>query len=130
MTSQDLFNFVQNDRQLHDEFVASFKEMLVVQPQQLNEIVQYLAKTELIDVVIQAFNRMRLIMDRAAFKLAKANAEWHDDPTKDDYAEYHTPAIQQFTQKIRTETLVQLVSYFVDNHHDCRSSVPNNGTEI
>ncbi len=49
----------------------------------------------------------------AAAKLAKANAEWHDDLAAEDHAEFHAPASEQFTREVRDEVIRDLVAYWL-----------------
>jgi hypothetical protein len=42
---------------------------------------------------------------------AKANANWHDDPTADDHAKYHAPAIAQFPPDVRNAAILRVLAY-------------------
>lgn len=60
-----------------------------------------------------AVSYMRSSINRIAEMTAKANAEWHDEPRKEDYDEHHAPAAEQFTKDVRDETIRDLVAYFL-----------------
>jgi hypothetical protein len=63
----------------------------------------------LYDAVRLRVEGLRDTIDSAARNLAKANAEWHDDPDADDHAEFHAPADTQFPQAMRDEAVLDLV---------------------
>lgn len=54
-------------------------------------------------------------LDMEALKLAKANADWHDDKENDPegYAEMHTPAEIQFPADVRRAVAIELFEYFL-----------------
>lgn len=57
-----------------------------------------------------AFRHASHAVDNAAHALAKARADWHDDPEGDPegYAKYHTPADEQFNAEARAAVVVEL----------------------
>lgn len=66
------------------------------------------------DSIVFAVKHLRSTVDRAAEKLAKANAEWHDDPDADDHAAWHAPADVQFPREVRDEVIRDLVGYWLN----------------
>lgn len=56
---------------------------------------------------------LRAAVDRVAERVAKENADWHDDPEADDHAEYHAPADQQFPREVRDECIKSLFAHYV-----------------
>ena len=57
-----------------------------------------------------AFRRASAAVDRAARKLARDRAEWHDDPEGDPkgHAEHHAPWAVQFPPEARAAVVVEL----------------------
>lgn len=54
-------------------------------------------------------NLMTVMMTRAARQLAKANAEWHDDPEADDHALFHAPFDVQFPPEEQLKAIAEIV---------------------
>jgi hypothetical protein len=65
------------------------------------------------DSVVHHIKMLRADIDRAARQVAKANAEWHDDPEADDHAEHHAHADVQFPRVTRDEAIRDLVSHYL-----------------
>ena len=65
------------------------------------------------DAVLFAVKSLRRAVDECAERIAKENAEWHDDPAADDHAAFHAPAIEQFPRKTRDEAVLSLVKYWM-----------------
>lgn len=65
------------------------------------------------DRIVSAVKQLRRALDITAERAAKENAEWHDDPTAEDHAEYHAPAERQFPQPIRDEAIIDLVRHYL-----------------
>ena len=63
--------------------------------------------------VFTAIGNIRRAVNRAADQVAKANADWYDDPDGKDYKAYHAPAEKQFTRAARDKAIKQLVAYWV-----------------
>ncbi len=57
-----------------------------------------------------AFRQAARVVDTAARVLAKARADWHDDPEGDPegHAEHHAPADEQFSTEARAAVVVEL----------------------
>ena len=68
---------------------------------------------QLHDAVFFCVKSLRRTADRAAEAVAKANADWHDDPQADDHKAFHAPADKQFTRATRDKAIKQLVAYWV-----------------
>lgn len=49
------------------------------------------------------------LIDRAAKQLSKERADWHDDPTAENHAEHHAPAIEQFPLWVRERTVLSMI---------------------
>jgi hypothetical protein len=60
-----------------------------------------------------AVKHLRDTVDRAAVKLAKINADWHDDPAAEDHAEFHAPAEVQFPRAVRDEVIRDFVAFYL-----------------
>lgn len=58
-----------------------------------------------------AKERLMSIVNLAALRQAKANAQWMDDPDYENRALYHAPAEQQFPEHIRVKAAAELVLY-------------------
>ena len=71
-----------------------------------NEKVEY-------DSIVSCVKRLRATLDKTAERVAKANADWHDDPSAEDHAEYHAHAIVQFPREVRDEAIRNLVNYYL-----------------
>lgn len=65
------------------------------------------------DAIVFAVRHLRSAIDQTAVRVAKENAEWHDDPNADDHAEFHAPADVQFPREIRDEAIKDLVAYYL-----------------
>jgi hypothetical protein len=63
-----------------------------------------------LDAADFAFRHVSQAVDLAARVLAKARADWHDDPEHDPegYAEHHAPAFEQFDDEARAAVVVAL----------------------
>ena len=69
--------------------------------------------------------QLRSSFARLAERQAKSNSEWHDDPTADDYAKYHAPAIAQFPPDVRNAAIIKVLAYHLrelDIEADCNAS--------
>ena len=65
------------------------------------------------DSLIHHVKMLRALVDRAASRCAKENAAWHDDPTSEDHAEYHSPADVQFPRELRDQAVKDLVDFYL-----------------
>jgi hypothetical protein len=63
--------------------------------------------------VVHHVKALRALVDRAASRCAKENAEWHDDPASEDHADYHAPADVQFPREDRDQTIRELVDFYL-----------------
>jgi hypothetical protein len=64
--------------------------------------------------IVFAVKHLRRTLDRTADRVAKANAEWHDDPEDvEGHAEYHAPAAEQFPRDVRDEAIRDLVAHYL-----------------
>lgn len=63
--------------------------------------------------VTSAVRQLRHAIDRTSRRVARANADWHDDPEADDYAEFHAPAAEQFPREVRDEAILDLVRHYL-----------------
>lgn len=66
------------------------------------------------DTVVLAVRLLINTIDRTASRVAKANADWHDDPSADDHELFHSPAYVQFPSHVRKKAIKKLVSYYLD----------------
>ena len=64
-----------------------------------------------LDAADFAFRHLSAAVDNAARVLAKARADWHDDPEGDPegYAEHHAPWAEQFDPEARAAVVVALL---------------------
>ena len=53
------------------------------------------------------------VIDTAAHRAAKNHAEWHDDPSSDDHADFHASAEDQYPRAVRYQALRDLIAYYV-----------------
>lgn len=60
-----------------------------------------------------AVRHLRAAVDRTANLVARANADWHDDPEASDYAEFHSPAEVQFSREARDKAILDLVQRYL-----------------
>lgn len=65
------------------------------------------------DSIVLAVGSLRRAIDRTAARVAKANAEWHDDPEAEDHAEFHAPANEQFPREMRDEAIRGIVAHYL-----------------
>lgn len=63
--------------------------------------------------IMFAVKQLRSALDRTANRVAKENAEWHDDPDAEDHLTYHAPADEQFPREARDEAIRQLVAHYL-----------------
>ena len=78
------------------------------------DLFNYVANTEsLLNSVTFAVRHLRTQLDSAALQLAKANAEWHDDPTGEDHAAHHAPADVQFPAEVRDAAALELFRHYL-----------------
>ena len=65
------------------------------------------------DAIVFAVIGLRRTIDRTAARVAKANAEWHDDAEAEDHAAFHAPAEEQFPREMRDEAIRDLVAHYL-----------------
>lgn len=65
------------------------------------------------DSMVHHVKMMRSTVDIAASEAAKANREWHDDPTTEDHAEFHAPSIEQYPREVRDSVVRMFVEYWL-----------------
>jgi hypothetical protein len=66
------------------------------------------------DAITRAIRQLRSWVDITAERVAKANADWHDDPESDSHAAYHAPAIEQFPREARDAAIIELVQFYLN----------------
>ena len=66
------------------------------------------------DSAASAIKTLRRAADRAASEIAKHRAEWHDDPSAEDHADFHAPANEQFPREVRDELCRYLLRWWLD----------------
>ena len=68
------------------------------------------------DAITRAIRQLRSWLDICAERVAKANADWHDDPEGDPegHAEHHAPAIEQFPREARDAAIIDLVRFHLN----------------
>lgn len=67
--------------------------------------------------IVYAVKQLRGTLDRTAYRLAKANAAWHDDPSADDHAAHHLPPEEQFPRAARDQAIIDLVTCYLAEMH-------------
>ena len=65
------------------------------------------------DIIVAAVKNLRFAMDKVAAKAAKANADWHDDPSCADHKKFHAPAEKQFKRPSRDRAILNLVRHYL-----------------
>lgn len=63
--------------------------------------------------IVFAVKHLRATIDRTANRVAKENANWHDDPNAEDHADYHASADVQFPRELRDEAIRDLVAFYL-----------------
>ena len=66
-----------------------------------------------IDSILHHVRSLRRLADRWAEQQSRDNAEWHDDPSSDDHADYHASAFAQFPRDVRDEAVIELVRHYL-----------------
>lgn len=66
---------------------------------------------------------IRSAMNRLAERQAKANAAWHDDPSSEDHADYHAPAIDQFPREVRDKAVIGVVEYHLERINENEQAI-------
>jgi hypothetical protein len=56
-------------------------------------------------------NMLVALIDRAAIHIAKANAQWHDDPESPDHWLFHADHEMQFPPEVRIKAAAELILY-------------------
>ncbi len=80
-------------------------------PTNLRDII--MSDRDLYEDVKRASLSLVRAMNRAATHAAKTNAEWHDDPKKDDYNDFHASADDQYPPKVRYDCAIDVLDYFM-----------------
>lgn len=70
------------------------------------------------DAILFAVRHLRQTIDRTAKRVAKENADWHDDPQAEDHAAFHAPADVQFPRAMRDEAIRDLVAHYLGEIRD------------
>lgn len=65
------------------------------------------------DRIVFAVGHLRATLDRTARRVAKENADWHDDAEAEDHADFHAPPSEQFPQSVRDEAIRDLVAFYL-----------------
>ena len=61
--------------------------------------------------IVHAVKILRRAVDHCAERVAKERADWHDDPSAENHAGFHAPAIKQYPREIRDLAALMLVDY-------------------
>ena len=65
------------------------------------------------DAIVFAVIGLRRTIDQTAARVARANAEWHDDTEAEDHAAFHASAEEQFPREMRDEAIRDLVAHYL-----------------
>jgi len=87
------------------------RESIVFDP----EHIELIARNEkhIHESIVHHIRAIRFMVDDAARRAAKANSDWHDDPTAEDHADYHRDWKDQYPQESRNKACRSLVDFYL-----------------